>query len=277
VEYEIIHNTIKCTYLIFKLTRPVPVLAGLSLLKSQNTLRELFLDNLCVKDMAIWNSIGSILEKSSKTLSQVTLGGCMCTPLPLGSSHFSCAWLQNCKRLEQLVMTICGVFVDSVELLPKENLRYLNLGHMLLPNQIEYISQNFQNLETWILPQKGCKVTILVPKINIYLFKVILHLPKLSRITLCMESADIDDITEYINTQSGISQLQCACIGCPRKGSVSFCVDRTTFHRDQVELPSFIEKYRRDLMEDLDMDEGEFVEYFLRHVLLENNLLLVER
>ncbi|CAL8141227.1 unnamed protein product [Orchesella dallaii] len=251
---------------------------GSTLLKSQTMLTELLLDNLFVKDIAIWNSIGAILEKSSKTLLQVTLGGCMCIPLPLGgSSHFSCAWLQNCEQLEHLVMTICGMFVDSIELLPKEKLQHLNLGHMLLPNQIEYIAQNMINLQSWILPQKGCKVNMLVPKINVYLFEVILHLPRLTKMTLCIESADMDEISEFAESECGISQMKCLCVTFPKKGSVSFSIDRSTFQRDHSELCSFIETYRRELIESLEMNEAEFVELFLQHLFQDNNFIHIER
>ncbi|ODM92640.1 hypothetical protein Ocin01_14042 [Orchesella cincta] len=248
---------------------------GSALLRSQTTLKELLLDNLFLKDITLWNSVGSILEKSSKTLKQVTLGGCMCVPLPLGgSSHFSCAWLKNCEGLEYLVMTICGMFVESIELLPTGKLRYLNLGHMLLPNQIEYIAQSFPNLEIWTLPQKGCKVNMLVPKINLYLFQVILHLPRLSKLTLCIETAEIEEILQYSGSQPGISNVKCVCVSSPKTGSISFSIDRMIFQRDQSELYGFIEKFRRELIEDLEMNEAELVEFFLRHVLADNNNLL---
>lgn len=241
---------------------------GTTLLISQTMLVELHIDNLHLKDLPLWGHMDKLLEKISTTLETLSLGGCFCGPPSalLGVYVFSCSWLKNCKRLKQLEMVICGISVESIEDLPFEQLLYLNLGHMLIQDQIEFICRHGKNLETWVVPQRGCLVNILVAKVTSYLFQCMLHLPRLKILNLFSACAEATEILEYVREQPGIRKCGRMCImEQERNGDIRFHIDRQLFTRDHSQLDGFMEENRVNPVDQ--MNGEDLVEYFIRNII----------
>lgn len=241
---------------------------GTTLLISQTMLVELHIDNLHLKDLPLWGHMEKLLEKLNGTLETLSLGGCFCGPPSalLGAYVFSCSWLKNCKRLKQLEMVICGISVESIEDLPFDHLQYLNLGHMLIQDQIEFICRHGKNLETWVVPQRGCLVNILVARVTSYLFQCMLYLPRLKILNLFSACADADEIQEFVRDLPGIRKCGRMCLmEQDRNGDIRYHIDRQVFTKDHSQLDRFMEENRVNPVEQ--MNGEDLVEYFIRNII----------
>lgn len=230
---------------------------GSTLLLAQTRLTELHLDNLHLKDVPLWAKIGELLPKISETLKELSLGGCFCGGNSILGTHvFNCSWLSKCNRLKYLEMVVCGVSVEAIDQLPTQSITFLNFGHLLLQRQIEYLAQNMIKLESWFIPQRGCLVNLRIPPVTCYLFKAVLYLPNLTKISVSTDCADIRSIMEFVRDSDGISPCcNNSLMPNERHGNVAFHIDRKVFIRDHSELGNFLEENRENSLGDMDHED----------------------
>lgn len=241
---------------------------GTTLLVSQTMLVQLNLDNLRLKDLPLWGQMDKLLENICGTLETLLLGGCLCvSSSALGVYTFNCSWLKSCKRLKQLEVVICGISIDSIEDLCFEQLRFLNLGHMLMQDQIEFICRHGVNLEMWMVPQRGYLKNMLVAKITSYLFQCMLYLPKLNTVTLFSACVDEHDILKFILEQPGIQRYggTISVAEHERNGDIKLHIDRQVLARDHGQLNRFMDENRVDPVEQVNL--RGLMDYVMRNII----------
>lgn len=155
-------------------------------------------------NFGVWEAGVQLMQKCSKTLNSIHCDGCICPEnrqlstiwtfiiLHIPQScvfirpldEFSCRVLQFAKNLKDIRITICGVKIVDVELLPVATVKILHLGHGLSANQIKFIATNMTQLVEWYLPQDRAQFDRTIPKTSIGIFKSAVKLPKLQKLVL---------------------------------------------------------------------------------------------
>ncbi|OXA55474.1 F-box only protein 48 [Folsomia candida] len=171
-------------------------LYGVQLMNHQERLTCLKLENLSRSNFGVWEAGVQLMQKCSKTLNSIHCDG------PL--DEFSCRVLQFAKNLKDIRITICGVKIVDVELLPVATVKILHLGHGLSANQIKFIATNMTQLVEWYLPQDRAQFDRTIPKTSIGIFKSAVKLPKLQKLVLTKRCSSWKRIRKIISYTQGL-------------------------------------------------------------------------
>jgi len=129
------------------------------------------------------------------------------------------------------------------------------------------------NLDSWVLPQKGSILHPAVPRISLYLFRSILHLPKLESLTIYTECSDAQEILDFVGPEEGIQLCQFwSMFEPPQAGDMTFHICRKKFSLDHNQLKTFMDSNRPDPAAMADNNNNMIIEHFVRYLFEEGNV-----